>query len=250
MLDMQQYRESARERERAEDLLRIVPKDRRTVLDIGARDGHFSRLLTQYFTEVTALDLDKPVFEFPGVVTVAGDATRLAFDDDSFDCVFCAEVLEHIPQLQQACAEMARVAKYEIVIGVPFEQDIRVGRTTCRVCGKANPPWGHVNSFSEHGLQCLFYNLRVISRSFVGCNKERTNPFSTFLMDLAGNPWGTYNQEEPCCYCGSKLAPVSRQTWQKMCSAVAVHINRAQSLFIGPHANWIHLVLSKQHNLD
>src|ERR1041385_1987742 len=132
----------------------------------------------------------------PRVVTTAGDATKLSFADESFDCVFCAEVLEHIPDVRQACRELARVAKYEVVVGVPYRQDIRIGRTTCRTCGKVNPPWGHLHSFDEHRLTRLFPGLRAVSQSIVGSNGEATNGISTMLMDLAGNPWGTYDQEE------------------------------------------------------
>jgi SAM-dependent methyltransferase len=246
---MEQYRLSEREKARTNDLLRILPKGRRSVLDIGARDGHFSRLLTQHFPEVTALDLERPAFEFPGVVTVKGDAARLDFASDSFDCVFCAEVLEHIPEVRLACKELIRVAKYEIIVGVPFRQDIRLGCTTCRSCGATNPPWGHLNSFTEGGLLRLFPGLRVVTKSFVGSTNEATNPISTFLMDLAGNPWGTYDQEEPCCHCGNKLIPPApRKAWQTICSGVAVRVNQAQSLFARPHGNWIHLVFSKRNS--
>src|SRR5580658_5701608 len=124
-----------------------MPLGRTSILEIGARDGYHSRPLTERFAEVTALDLEKPTFEFPGVITVAGDATKLQFADSSFDCVLCAEVLEHIPALEQACRELARVVRHELIIGVPFRQDTRSGRTTCRNCGKTNPPWAHVNSF-------------------------------------------------------------------------------------------------------
>ena len=41
------YRNSSEEIARTRDLLDIVPKNFSTVLDVGARDGHFSRLLTQ-----------------------------------------------------------------------------------------------------------------------------------------------------------------------------------------------------------
>jgi SAM-dependent methyltransferase len=245
-MSIEDYRASTQEKERTDDLLRLLPKGRRSILDIGARDGHFSRLLARHFPEVTALDLSKPAFEFPNVVTVAGDVTRLQFANNSFDCVFCAEVLEHIPELQAACHEIIRVARHEIVIGVPFKQDIRVGRTTCNSCGKTNPPWAHVNSFTEQRLLRLFSGVRVVSRSFVGSNKEVTDPISAFLMDLAGNPWGTYHQEEPCIHCGAVLTPPrDRRMWQKICSAIAAQINRAHSIFTTPHGNWAHFVFSK-----
>ncbi len=246
LCDLKDYRASESEKARTDDLLRVLPRGRRSVLDIGARDGHFSRLLTKHFAEVTALDLQKPRFELEHVVTLAGDATRLEFAADSFDCVFCTEVLEHILDVRRACEEIIRVAKHEIIIGVPFEQDIRVGRTTCRSCGKPNPPWGHVNSFDEDRLSRLFSGLRVISKSFVGTTNEATSPISTFLMDLAGNPWGTYDQEEPCLSCGAHLTPPEgKHTWQKVCSATAARINRVQALWTRSHGNWIHLVFSK-----
>jgi SAM-dependent methyltransferase len=243
---IEQYRATDGERARTCDLVRLLPRGRRSVLDIGARDGHFSRLLTEHFPEVTALDLKRPRFEIPGVLNVEGDVTALQFEDNSFDCVFCAEVLEHVRELETACAEIIRVARHEILLGVPFEQDIRAGRTTCGTCGKPNPPWGHVNSFDEKRILSLFPALRVGSKSFVGTAREATNALSVLLMDLAGNPWGTYDQEEPCIYCGAKLtSPREKRMWQRVCSAIAVRINDIQSLCTKPHGTWIHLVLSK-----
>ena len=245
--NLEKYRASEDEKARTNDLLRLLPRNRRSVLDIGARDGHFSRLLTGYFTEVTALDLERPRFEIPQVVTVAGDITKLDFTTDSFDCVFCAEVLEHVPELQKACDEIVRVARHEIIVGVPFRQDLRIGRCTCRTCGKANPPWGHVNSFDLSKLLKLFAGLQLISTSLVGTSKESTNALSVLLMDLAGNPFGTYDQEEPCIYCGARMRPAENtSTWQRVLSGVAARINRLQTTYTKPHGNWIHLLFSKR----
>jgi hypothetical protein len=243
---LEEYRATGAEQARSLDLIRLLPEGRRSVLDIGARDGHFSRLLSERFPAVTALDLRKPEFDYPGVVTIAGDATNLDFPSDSFDCVFCAEVLEHIPDIRRACREIARVAKHEIIIGVPFEQETRLGRTTCPACGKINPPWGHVNTFTESRLASLFPELQIISRSFIGRTREATNSVSTLLMDLGSNPWGTYYQDEPCIQCGAELvAPANRSRWQKICSAVAVRLNQAQARMAREHATWIHVVFSK-----
>jgi SAM-dependent methyltransferase len=246
-VDPEQYRSSQNEQSRTEDLLALVPAHRQSVLEIGAWDGHFSRLLTRYFREVTALDLEKPAFEFPGVATVAGDVTELDFPDDSFDSVFCTEVLEHVPAVEQACREIIRVARHEIIIGVPFKQEIRLTRVTCHSCGRISPPWGHVNSFDEERLSELFGGLPVLSRTFVGAIREATNPVATFLMDLGGNPWGTYDQPGPCPHCGAKLiGPGKRTLPQKVASAVASRMNAIQSRFAAAHGNWIHVVFSKR----
>jgi ubiquinone/menaquinone biosynthesis C-methylase UbiE len=246
-MDLDRYRNSDLEKARASDLMRILPRGRGSVLDIGAFDGYYSRLLAEHFSSVTALDLREPSFECPGVTTVAGDVTQLQFGENSFDCVFCAEVLEHIPDVERAAREVCRVARHEVIIGVPYKQDIRFGRTTCLSCGKINPPWGHVNKFDEDRLRLLFAGLRMVSRSFVGRNNEATNWLSTWLMDRAGNPWGAYNREWPCIYCNGPVGytPEKRPFRSKLCSAVAVRINLIQQRFTRHHANWIHMVFSK-----
>ena len=246
-MNLGEYRASKREQARTQDLLRLLPRRRRSVLDIGARDGHFSRLLTEHFEQVTALDLARPSFEIPGVVTVAGDVTRLEFGDESFDCVFCAEVLEHVRDVESACREITRVAAHDVIVGVPFRQDLRYERTTCRACGRANPPYGHVHSFDEERLLGLFPGLQVRARSFVETTRKSTNRISTFLMDLAGNPRGTYHQDEPCIHCGSSLArPENIRLWQLGCLVPAVGLNLCQKLLTRPRPNWIHLALTKQ----
>lgn len=235
-MDLTQYRESALEQSRTKDLMRLInliPKGK-DVLDIGARDGHFSVLLTENFETVTALDLEKPTISHENINCVAGDITQLSFNDNSFDLVFCAEVLEHIPfpLLQKACLELSRISKSYVLIGVPFKQDIRVGRTTCYSCGKQNPPWGHVNSFDQEKLESLFpaYDLHEVS--FVGENHEQTNFISTFLMDLAGNPYGTYDQEEACIHCGQQLKkPPERSLLQKAYTKMAFLRSVSRSLF-------------------
>lgn len=247
MADLEAYRASESEKARTADLVRILPKGRETILDIGAREGFFSRLLTDHFNLVTALDLQKPAFDYPRVVTVAGDVTHLDFSDSAFDCVFCAEVLEHVPDVNKACREIVRVARHEIVIGVPFRQDIRVGRATCVTCGKVNPPWGHVNTFDERRLLSLFADCKPISTTFVGTTREATNPLSASLMDFAGNPWGAYDEDANCLHCGAKLcAPVKERTLRsKICSALAHKTNQLQAHWTRPHSNWIHVVLAK-----
>jgi SAM-dependent methyltransferase len=187
-----------------------------------------------------------PQFQFDRVLPVQGDVTNLQFPDKHFDVVFCAEVLEHISALQKACSEISRVARHAIVIGVPYRQDTRVGRTTCNHCGKTNPPWGHVNIFDKRKLGSLFPEWHPAKTSFVGTNYDRTNPLSTWLMDLAGNPYGVYEQDEPCIHCGKQMSPpISRSFSQKVATAAALRMSLLQSRFSPAHPNWIHLALQK-----
>lgn len=249
-IEMAVYRNSPPEQERTSDLINILPKGLDSVLDVGARDGYLSRLLTEHFAKVTALDLEKPAIAHDRITSVKGNVTRLEFADNSFDVVVCVEVLEHIPGkgLEQACRELSRVAKSHVVIGVPYRQDTRAGRTTCQTCGRKNPPWGHVNVFDEQRLAEIFHPLRRLSATFVGSSRSQTNALSAWLMDVAGNPWGTYDQEESCIYCGQEVGrPAERSLPQKVCSRLAISLNAVQARFISAQPNWIHAVFKKEN---
>lgn len=248
-MDLTEYRASAAEMQRTGDLLRLLPSQGRQALDVGARDGHFSLLLADKFDVVTALDLQEPKIIHPRIQCVKGDVTGLTFDNNVYDLVFCAEVLEHIPShaLGLACSELGRVCKKSLLIGVPYKQDIRVGRMTCITCGGKNPPWGHVNSFDEVRLKSLFPEFDLTKVSYVGEGDPGTNCLASWLMDLAGNPYGTYGQEEPCVHCGAplKVAP-ARNTLQKMATKAAAILARVQNTLSQRHANWIHCLFERK----
>lgn len=242
------YRASRSEQERLSDLFALIPARGSQALDIGTRDGYLARALAERFDKVVALDLEKPDIEDPKIEAVRGDVTALAFVDNMFDTVLCAEVLEHIPQslLVRACHEIARVAKDKVVIGVPYRQDLRCGRTTCESCGKINPPWGHVNSFDEHRLRSLFPTLTMEKVTFVGISSERTNSISVALLDYAGNPFGTWDQDEHCVHCGSPIgAPRARNVLQRLATRTAILLNRLQESATRSHGKWIHVLFCK-----
>lgn len=249
IMDLSDYHSKASEKLRIADLLNLIPEKGVNALDVGARDGFISKLLAERFELVTALDLELPNISHERVRCVKGDATDLQFEDSSFDLVFCAEVLEHIPsqKLEKACLELQRVTRDALIVGVPYKQDTRVGRTTCANCGRVNPPWGHVNTFDELALRELFPNCTIERQSFVGTNSDISNGFSAALLDLAGNPFGTYVQDEPCIHCGKSLGtPSKRNIVQKILTKAAFTISKAQQRLSKPHPNWIHLRLRRR----
>ena len=242
------YRDSAREQLRTRDLMGLVPTSGDTALDVGARDGHFSLLLAQRFDRVIALDLDEPQVDHPRVRCVRGDAAELDLEDASMDFVLCAEVLEHVPEARstKVCNEMARVCRDRLLVGVPYRQDTRVGRTTCPACHGINPPWGHLNSFDEGRLIGLFPGCRPRLTSYVGSTVERTNALSTRLMDWAGNPYGTYDQDEGCVHCGRALVePPARSIPQKVLTKLAFYARDTMNLLATAQPNWIHMLFAK-----
>ncbi|MYB03409.1 MAG: class I SAM-dependent methyltransferase [Acidimicrobiaceae bacterium] len=98
------------------------------VLDLGCGFGRHSYEALKRGAEVVACDLARPeveqvrdlarllvasgeVDESVMAAPVQGNALGLPFDDDSFDRVIAAEVLEHISDDESAFAELARVLR-------------------------------------------------------------------------------------------------------------------------------------------
>lgn len=83
---------------------------------------------------------------------LAGDITRLPFEDQSFDLVLCSEVLEHIPNDAAAIAELLRILKpgCQLVVSVPRWWPERF----CWMLSKAyrNTPGGHVRVYRKGTL--------------------------------------------------------------------------------------------------
>jgi hypothetical protein len=65
-------------------------------------------------------------------------------------------------------------------------------------------------------------------------------------MDLAGNPYGTYTQEEGCIYCNEKLVrPNQTNISSKILAKIAVKIDSFCKPFKSPTPNWIHVNFAK-----
>ncbi len=237
-----------RQRDRIDDLIEAAGFHSGRALDVGCREGTLARALVGSHEMVAAVDIVPPVVADRRIMTVAADVSALPFADGSFDFVVCAEVLEHIDpsRLARACRELARVARVYLLIGVPFRQDLRCGRTRCGACGRRNPPWGHVSRFDEQKLAGLFPGMEPVRTSYVGESREVTSPVAALLMNLAGNPYGTYGQQERCIHCGAALAtPPSPSIGARVLTKAAFTLDRIQRRFVQPRPNWIHLLLRK-----
>ena len=247
-MDLSAYRATPSEQERVASLVSMLPNSFSTGLDIGARDGYISLRMAEIGDYITALDLSAPDIPHSKINCVQGDATALAYETNTFDVVVCAEVLEHIPSpaLERACQEIARVTKRWAVIGVPLNQDTRLGATRCPVCGKTNPPWGHVNSFKIEKLKELFSPLQVRKTDFVGTTHDFTNALSHALSEYAEHPFGTYGQAEPCVYCGATIQHIDqRSLTQRLATRAAHMLTTAQQRLSADRPMWVHLLFEK-----
>lgn len=96
--------------ERIDRLLDLRPGDR--VLEVGCGRGHLTRRLAERGMNITGIDANPnaaDVGETDRVHTMRAES--LDFVDESFDVVLSIHALEHIPELEEALAEMARVLR-------------------------------------------------------------------------------------------------------------------------------------------
>lgn len=94
--------------ERINRLAAIDPGDR--VLEVGCGQGHLTRALAGAGADIVGIDAN------PQAMGIVGDgmvrhmnAESLDFEDESFDFVVSVHAIEHIPDLESALSEMARV---------------------------------------------------------------------------------------------------------------------------------------------
>lgn len=85
----------------------------RKVLEVGSGPGEFAeRLHTRLGADVVAVDISPVMVELAlqrGVRAQVGDVQQLPFEDGMFDCAFAGWMLYHVPDLERAVAELARV---------------------------------------------------------------------------------------------------------------------------------------------
>lgn len=83
------------------------------VLDLGCGFGGFAQALKDSGAQVVALDSSARVLKGLSreLRPVCGDALRLPFPDGSFDFVFCASLIEHVPDPHRLFGEIRRVLR-------------------------------------------------------------------------------------------------------------------------------------------
>lgn len=143
-------RHELRERLLLELFLGSQPSSR--VLNVGAGQGSFTRLLQARGFDVVSSDVTEPALEVlrarvAGEV-VRADVTALPFPDASFDAVVAGEVLEHVEHDADATAEVTRVLRPQGVFALSVP---------------AHPTWfgasdawaGHVRRYTRRRLEGL-----------------------------------------------------------------------------------------------
>lgn len=88
----------------------------KSILEVGMGNGFTSQYLSQRGLQIDTLDIDPELNP-----TFVGSVTSIPIDSNSYDCVVCYEVLEHMPFdcFFIALSELCRISKKWVIISLP-----------------------------------------------------------------------------------------------------------------------------------
>jgi ubiquinone/menaquinone biosynthesis C-methylase UbiE len=95
-----------------------------TVLDIACGRGYLAKQLSDKY-KVTGADFivdEHMVSESPHIKWDTANIAALNYQDDQFDTVVCTHTLEHVINIDDALAELRRVAKKRLIIVLPRQR--------------------------------------------------------------------------------------------------------------------------------
>lgn len=127
--------------------------DSSNLLDLGAGDGVLIKAIESKYPkmQVTGVDVN-PKCD----IVIRGDISNIPFEDQTFDCITCTDVIEHLPDeiLSVALSEIFRVLKVGgcVLITTLLEEDLTERACLCPSCGHTFHRIGHVQTFTKKDL--------------------------------------------------------------------------------------------------
>ena len=147
----------------------LIPGNVKSLVDIGCGNGVFLNYLAKNKTYLDLLGVDRSETALSYVKTEkkVADITKLPFDDNSFDCVTCLEVIEHLPAnvYEIALKELTRISKKYVIISVPYNEKIEDSYTKCPSCLSIFNYELHLRSYLRNDMNNLLdnYSFKVSS---------------------------------------------------------------------------------------
>lgn len=141
-------------KEIALDLIGNAPYEGATLLDMGCRDGYFSKLFLERGFKVLSADIECGWDQ----CNIIDANKKLPFDDNTFDRIWCSEVIEHLVDPQKTLEEFRRVLKPGGVAAITTPNSTWLLYSVLKVLGKTprdvqNPT--HVQFFSHDDIRAL-----------------------------------------------------------------------------------------------
>ena len=148
-------------------------KPNATVLEVGSGGIGIGPYLKR---KVVGIDIhfEKPYH--PLLTRVKGEATKLPFENESFDIVVSMDMLEHIPTKKRgdAVREIVRVAKSLVIIGVPCGEEAQEDDRLLynEYTGRLLQNYKYYDEQLAYGLPKILTMTKYISRALLRFKKK------------------------------------------------------------------------------
>lgn len=196
--------------EKIHKVLEIVPKDVRTIIDIGCGNGLITNELAEKF-QVVGVDRSRTALKYVKTLKICADVANICVHDKSFDLVFCSEVLEHLSDsvLNEAIMEMKRISNKYIFLTVPNNENLRVNFLKCPQCGFEFNVSYHQQSFNIERIKSMFKEYELTTYILGGGKVRAYNSTLLKIRQKYANGWYKIDEKSnPMCpMCGNTDFP-------------------------------------------
>lgn len=217
---------SASEESRIRQILRMVPADVKTVLDVGCGDGRVTNRFPGHM-DIVALDFSREGLAHVKPSKIISHTHALPFADNSFELVLIADVLEHLKpgEFPKTLQEIKRVARTYVLINSPNREKLREALAECQTCRNTFHINLHVRSLSPARIQKAFAD--AFTARTVRFSEERWPYQNSIITILKHHLFREYRYFDMaiCPHCGSKLRKRNGGKLARKCLNVLALLN-------------------------
>lgn len=151
------------ERRLREYIISKIPKDVKSILDVGCGNGWVAKEFLPEGKQVYSLDISvtnpvkvKKLYPDEKHIGITADSFHLPFNNNSFDCIIASEIIEHVFNPAGFVNELFRVVKKggSLIVTTPYKEKLIY--YLCIHCNQKTPANAHIHSFDEKKLENFY----------------------------------------------------------------------------------------------
>lgn len=143
----------------------LIEPDVSTLIDVGCGNGVFLKYLqqTKKVSRLVGVERSETALKYVNTEKIAASIEDIPVSSQSFDCVTCLEVLEHLPVTiyEKSLDELARISSKYIIVSVPYKEVLEDSYTRCPSCRTMFNYELHLRSYDDNAINSL-----LLSRGF------------------------------------------------------------------------------------
>ena len=178
------------ERRRISETMKAIPRDVKSILDVGCGSGAFVNALldcdAREFSRVVGTDISVEALTTVKAEKHLSAIVDMPFKDREFDVVTSLEVLEHIntQEFSAALSEIERIARQYVLITVPNQEHMIQNLVICPKCSCCFSP------FDKAFLAGLFKDFKLVECKCIGpiVTRPAYHPMVRGMQLLWGRP--------------------------------------------------------------